>query len=183
MKEIDMETAAEIMNAKIKVEMKARQRIEKERRWEVRQQEEKIVYDPYSNILNFEKRRVTDMATCRRVYPPPPLPSDKTIVSKNMTDTREYIKTVCDRKGIPKAQNILEEEVGLQSLERRVSRGEVVIMPTDKSKKIQSTMSSKEKKCEESRGKRISVKVRVVEKGGTSLKQKLVRRDISFRQN
>ena len=183
MKEIDMETAAEIMNAKIKVEMKARQRIEKkERRWEVRQQEEKIVYDPYSNILNFEKRRVTDMATCRRVYPPPPLPSDKTIVSKNMTDTRECIKTVCDRKGILKAQNILEE-VGLQSLERRVSRGEVVIMPTDKSKKIQSTMSSKEKKCEESRGKRISVKVRVVEKGGTSLKQKLVRRDISFRQN
>ena len=102
----------------------------------------KTVYDHYSNTLNFEKRRVTDIATCRRVYPPPPLPTDMTIVLKNMTDrilstTREYIKTACDRKGIPKVQNISgEEEEGLQSLEKRVSRGEVVIMPTDKSKKL-----------------------------------------------
>ena len=64
-----------------------------------------------------------------------------TIVLKNMTNrilstTREYIKTACDRKGIPKVQNISGEEEGLQSLEKRVSRGEVVIMPTDKSKKL-----------------------------------------------
>ena len=73
--ESKMKIAAEIMNAKIKMEMKARQNREEgecewREDWEVRQQEEKTVYGPHSNTLNFEKRRVTNMAICRSEYPP-----------------------------------------------------------------------------------------------------------------
>ena len=45
--------------------------------------------------MKFEKRRVTDMNTCRRIIPPAPLSTEETIVLKNMTDrirkeTEEY---------------------------------------------------------------------------------------------
>ena len=67
-----MEIASEIMNAKIKMEMKARQNREEEvgeREWRedwerLDSKKKKTVYDHYSNTLNFEKRRVTDIATC-----------------------------------------------------------------------------------------------------------------------
>ena len=36
--------------------------------------------------MNFEKLRGTDMSTCRCIYPPAPLSTDKTIVLRNMTD-------------------------------------------------------------------------------------------------
>ena len=46
----------------------------------------------------------------------------------------------------------------------------------------QSELASKVREVVEEEGKRINVKVRLVEKAGTSLKQKLNRRDKSFSQ-
>ena len=92
--------------------------------------------------MKFEKRRVTDMKTFRRIIPPAPLSTEETIVLKNMTDrirkeTEEYITKSCNKKGIPKKNNLTKDQTkNLRSLEKRVKSGEVVIMQNDKSTKL-----------------------------------------------
>ena len=92
--------------------------------------------------MKFETRRVTDMKTCRRIIPPVPLSTEETIVLQNMTDrirleTKEYITKLCNKKGIPKKNNLTKDETkNLRSLEKRVKSGEVVIMQNDKSRKL-----------------------------------------------
>ena len=100
--EQDMETAAEVMNAKIKMELRARKKREQKHgewrwseEWEEKQQQKRTAYSPRDKTMKFEKRRVTDMKTCRRIIPPAPLSTEETIVLKNMTDrirkeTEEY---------------------------------------------------------------------------------------------
>ena len=139
--EQDMETAAEVMNAKIKMELRARKEREQKHgewrwneEWEEKQQEKRTVYSPRDKTMKFEKRRVTDMKTCRRIIPPTPLSTEETIVLKNMTDrirkeTKEYITKSCNKKGMPKKNNLTKDETkNLRSLEKRVKSGEVVIM-------------------------------------------------------
>ena len=92
--------------------------------------------------MKFETRRVTDMKICRRIIPPVPLSTEETIVLQNMTDrirleTKEYITKLCNKKGIPKKNNLTKDETkNLRSLEKRVKSGEVVIMQNDKSRKL-----------------------------------------------
>ena len=120
--EQDMETAVEVMNAKIKMELRARKEREQkhgEWRWseecEEKQQEKRTVYLPRDKTMRFEKRSMTDMKTCRRIIPPAPLFTEETIVLKNMNDiirkeTEEYITKSCNKKGIPKKNNLTKDE-------------------------------------------------------------------------
>ena len=102
-----IEVATEVMMAKMRWD----ERLKKERNdqewteeWEWNQVQNKTVFDPSNNSLNFAKQRVTDIASNRRISVPEPA-SDKIEISlanakaKIMQVTDDYIKEKCDSKG------------------------------------------------------------------------------------
>ena len=89
--EEEMEVEAELMIAKVKWELRAREEraVEGEEEgggkwtpeWELEQQKEKEVFCEETSTMEFANRRVTDMPTCRRTIPPQSLPPLKTASS------------------------------------------------------------------------------------------------------
>ena len=147
----EMEIAAELTNTKINWELLARQRRTTEgqdgrqtggewnKEWQEDQLKYREVYDYENETFDFAKLRVTDMPTCRRRLPPPPVPVGQTIVLSNIKqkiveETKSYIKEKCDKKGFPKQQNVSKEvSQGLKSWKKQIQEGEVVATATDKS--------------------------------------------------
>ena len=145
-----MAVAASVMGAKVSWELHARKSRLAEREidaeeggegeWreeeEVKTQEEKCILGEGS--INFSKRYITDIPTCRRLNPPRTLPADQAVTLENMKSrineaTRRYLET-CDKKGFPKTKNISEEEEkGIKGMKEDK---ENVFLCTDKSGKL-----------------------------------------------
>ena len=123
-----MAVAASVMGAKIAWELHARKDRKEDRElegeldgdgeWreeeEVSQQEEKNIFGA-DGTINFSKRYVTDIPTCRRIHPPKALPADKAVILENMKSriaevTKIYLKN-CDKKGLPLSKNISEAKL------------------------------------------------------------------------
>ena len=153
--EEEMEVEAELMIAKVKWELRARDERaalrEEEGRggggkwteeWAEDQQKEKEVYCEETNTMDFAKRRVTDIPTCRRTIPPRSLPARETAILTNMKSrlnevTRSYIKNRCDPNGNLKVNNITRDEAdGMKSIKMKVNEEEWVVMQSDKSKRL-----------------------------------------------
>ena len=103
---------------------------------EVSRQEEKNIFG--NGTINFSKRYVTDIPTCRRLHPPKALPADQAVILENMKSrvaevTRSYLKN-CDKKGLPLSKNISEmEEKGIKDIK---NDKENLVLCTDKSGKL-----------------------------------------------
>ena len=144
-----MKVAANVLGAKVAWELHAKKtRVEDRKQegevggegeWreeeEVIKQEEKNIYDKTEGSINFRKRYVTDIPTCRRLAPPKSLPVDQAIILENMKNriaeaTKQYLKN-CDKKGIPLVKNISKmEEDGIKEIK---SDKENAFLNTDKS--------------------------------------------------
>ena len=153
--EEEMEVEAEIMIAKLKWELRAREdraaRREEEGKeggerwteeWEEEQSKEREVYCEETGRMDFASRRVTDIPTCRRTVPPQSLPARETTILANLKSrltevTKTYISNKCDKNGNVKNNNITEDEAaGMKSVKKKVKEEEWVVMQTDKSKRL-----------------------------------------------
>ena len=132
-----MKVAANVLGAKVAWELHAKKaRIEDRKQageeegegeWreeeEVTKLEDKNIFDTLQGSINFQKRYVTDLPTCRRLVPPKPLPTEQAIILENMKNriseaTKNYLKN-CDKKGIPLVKNISKlEEEGLKEIKK-----------------------------------------------------------------
>ena len=150
--EHNMKMAATVMAAKVTWELQARGRRIKDREgegeiggvgeWrekeEVQRQEKKDIIDITQGSINFTKRYVTDIPTCRRIKPPKPLPTDQTIILENMKSriqevTKDYLKN-CDKKGLPMVKNTTKlEGVGIKEMREDEAN---VFLCTDKSGRL-----------------------------------------------
>ena len=111
-----MAVAASVMGTKVTWELHARKDRKEEREldgeigaqgeWreeeEVSRQVEKDIFG--AGTINFSKRYVTDIPTCRRVHPPKALPADQAVILENMKNRiaeviKVYLKN-CDKKGL-----------------------------------------------------------------------------------
>ena len=110
--------------------------------WEAEQQEEKTIYNAVEHKMDFSKRRVTDLNTCRSVTVPKAGPAAEEVilanmVAKSMDCVNKYIKEECDKKGFPKKSNLSDENFkGLKSLSERTKSKEIVVTSTDKSGRL-----------------------------------------------
>ena len=140
-----MAAAAEVMVDKLRWERRAQEERDgepwsEEVEWEYVQA--KTVYNEATGSLDFAKRRVTDMKTCRRITVPEPGKGSDEVVFANlkaraMSAAAAYKREHCDKAGNVKQQNLTDsQKQGLQSLKRRVGAGELVICPTDKSGRL-----------------------------------------------
>ena len=150
--EEEMEVEAELMIAKVKWELRAREEraVEGEEEgggkwtpeWELEQQKEKEVYCEETSTMDFANRRVTDMPTCRRTIPPQSLPPLKTAILTNLKSrlcevTRTFISNNCDTKGNLKVNNVTRDEAeGMKSIKKKVKDEEWVVVQSDKSKQL-----------------------------------------------
>ena len=151
LKEVEVEV--ELMFAKMKWELKAREErrgVEEEEEgggewteeWEEEQQREKQVYCSGTGTMAFENRRVTDIPQCRRSIPPAPLPPRQSAIlgslkARVLDISTEYKASNCDARGNIKESNItLEEARGLKSIQGKVQEQEWVVMGSDKSGRL-----------------------------------------------
>ena len=124
--EEEMEVEAELMIAKVKWELRAREERAAEREeegqdgggkwteeWGKKQQKEKEVYCEATSTIDFANRRVTDIPTCRRTIPPQSLPAQETAILTNLKSpsrlgevTKTFIRDKCDQNGNLKINNI-----------------------------------------------------------------------------
>ena len=106
------------------------------------------VYDPIEKRYDERRRRVTDLAECSRVTLPKPLSIQREAeieTRRNIHERiyQEYRKERCNNRGEQESNMTWEEKTGLKSLMRRVSKGELLIMKTDKSGKMSVTTREK----------------------------------------
>ena len=145
-----MAVAANVMGTKVAWELHARKDRKEEREldgeigaqgeWrleeEVSRQVEKDIFG--AGTINFAKRYVTDIPTCRRLHPPKALPADQAVILENMKSriaevTKVYLKN-CDKKGLPLLKNVSEiEERGIKEIKMDKDN---VILSTDKSGRL-----------------------------------------------
>ena len=101
-----------------------------------------MVHDESESRLQFEKQRVTDLPTCRRINIPNPRDEKTEVVlanikARSLKATEEYITKYCDNRGNILDSNVSSDErKAMKSLSDRVNNGEIVIMATDKSGKL-----------------------------------------------
>ena len=145
-----MAVAANVMGTKVAWELHAKKDRKEEREldgeigaqgeWrleeEVSRQVEKDIFG--TGTINFAKRYVTDIPTCRRLHPPKALPADQAVILENMKSriaevTKVYLKN-CDKKGLPLLKNVSEiEERGIKEIKMDKDN---VILSTDKSGRL-----------------------------------------------
>ena len=110
--------------------------------WEWNEVRKKMVHDESESCLQFEKQRVTDLPTCRRINIPNPRDEKTEVVlanikARSLKATEEYINKYCDNRGNILDSNVSSDErKAMKSLSDRVNNGEIVIMATDKSGKL-----------------------------------------------
>ena len=129
----------ELQSRKERGEGEAEEEQEWSEDWELAQQVEKTVYSKEEQKIDFSKRRVTDMKTCRSVFMPQPGTATEelviaNIVSRGLACTKQYIEENCDKKGFPRRQNLSEASAkGMKSLLNRAQNKEIVLTTSDKS--------------------------------------------------
>ena len=141
----DINAASEAMITKARWEMRSR----KERggkpwseEFEWNQVQQKTVFDDENRMMEFSKRRVTDLPSNRRIEVPDPSENEEEIVFANMKKrisavAKEFIDKKCRKDGALENNNITAEVMkGVESLKKRSKEGEIVITMTDKSKKM-----------------------------------------------
>ena len=139
-----IDVAAEELVTKLRWESRSREEREGEwtEEWEWDQVKQKIVFDEPNGTMNYSKQRVTDLPTNRRTTIPPPGKVKEKIVYANMksridTVRENYVKKKCDDKGNIKASNIdTKTKQGIRSLQDRAKKGELLVVPSDKSGKL-----------------------------------------------
>ena len=140
-----IDVAAEVLVTKLRWESRSREEREGEKwseEWEWDQVKEKIVFDEPNGTMDYSKQRVTDLPTNRRTTIPPPGKVKEEIVYANMksridTVRENYVKKKCDEKGNIKASNVdTKTKQGIKSLQDRAKKGELLVVPSDKSGKL-----------------------------------------------
>ena len=126
----EIEVAAEVMAAKVKWELRARENrngdttVQSQNQdrggawtedWELEQVREKEVYQNETATIDFANQRVTDVASCRRIIPPQTLPSNQSVILNNMVSrikecTRKFVTEKCNKSGQLREQNMTIEE-------------------------------------------------------------------------
>ena len=105
------------------------------------------VYDPNSKTVNFSKKRVTSMKTCRRVKIPDPLPEKEEAKVQSVISAIEAAITreAQRNKQLRSKHTTLtkSEAMGKKKLNKRTKKGEAAVVATDKSGRL-SVMSKEE---------------------------------------
>ena len=131
------------MSEEEETKLQEKERIEKEEMAKTRQ-----VYDPIKKIYDERKRRVTDLVECSRVVLPKPL----SVTREAEIETRRKIHDKiyqryrienCNDRGEQEDNMTREEKKGLKSLMKKLNKGEILIMKTDKSGKMSATNREK----------------------------------------
>ena len=105
----------------------------------------KTIYDEANNMVEFSKARVTDFPSCRRITVPEPEDEASEVIFASMKNemadvTRLVMSEICDEKGNILDKNISRQEMkAIASLKKRVSDGEILVVPTDKSGRLSVT--------------------------------------------
>ena len=112
------------------------------------------VFDPVEKIYDSRRRRVTDLKECSRIPLPRPLSTDQeaTLELRKRTQLEvfsEYMTKYTDKNGRQESNLTQEEEAGLKSLQKKISKGQVIIIKTDKSSKFAATQEEEYKKMGE----------------------------------
>ena len=146
LKKEDIEIEAEVLLTKIRWEIRSKDEDREGRPWNMEWEEErameKRIYDRENNTMDFTKARVTDMNTCKRIHMPRPASQEKEIILGNMKQkllefTDSYIESNCNERGFPNRRNLnIAEERGKRSLTAKCRSGEIIVQPTDKSKRL-----------------------------------------------
>ena len=147
----EIEVEAELMIAKMKWELQAREERKAggaegtgqwTEQWEEKKQREREVYCHDTATMTFANRVVTDIPTCRRTNPPGTLPNSQSVILNNMKSrivevSKGYKSDNCDKRGVHNTSNITKEEaIGIKAIKERVREKEWVIMPSDKSGRL-----------------------------------------------
>ena len=152
----DMEKAYSLIRMELRDEDTGRDEDETTSRDDAEKQEEKEkkekeeaartrqVFDPIGRTYDERRRRVTDLAECSRVTLPRPLSVIREAEIENRRSLhdkiyQEYRAEKCNDKGEQENNLTWEEKKGLKSLMQRVSKGEILVMKTDKSGKMSVT--------------------------------------------
>ena len=143
----DVQVATEEVLAKIRWEDRSRDERDGEQ-WTPEYQIQKTllttVYEEENGVLDFRKKRVTDLKTNRRIIIPEPSENiiNNTPIEVGMANMKTRIdnfvqtnmKQKCDPRGYPRTSNLSSTEAeGLKSLR---DRDDVFVTATDKTKKL-----------------------------------------------
>ena len=142
---INIQAQLEAMNAKIRWELRNRERREG-RPWSLEQEWEdvqaKTVYNEADGIMDFSKLRVTDAPFNRRVGVPKAMNENIETVLANLkleaTEVFEkFVDKNCDKHGNILKKNLTKgETAGIKSLKEKINNSEALVLPTDKSGKL-----------------------------------------------
>ena len=144
---IDIETNIEIMNAKVRWELKDRtQHTRDQADGDYRTKAEKIIekniQDPDTGKIDMTKLRVSQLKTKRDVIVPEDCSQEEerriaSLKEEVMQIMREYISERCDDKGKPKDSSFPKEvERGIKDLGKLCKEEDLVVFQTDKSNKL-----------------------------------------------
>ena len=147
--EKEMEVEMEVANCKLRWELMNRREREEEgeseewtEEWEMERMEKETTYDSNSKVLDFRKKRVTDLPTCRRIVLPEAQGEDNEVVMRSMTQRLKstvstFKREQCDTRGRVKWDNLdTRQRKGLQECQELKRKGEQMYVLTDKSMKI-----------------------------------------------
>ena len=143
--EKEMEVEMEVMNCKLRWEARNKRERGNEiwtREWEEEKIEKEKIFDTQSNRLSFNRKRVTDLPTCRRIQLPDPEEENIEVEIRNMTQrmkgvVTEYKREYCDDKGRVKSNNLTEQQKrGLLECKEKAKNNEQLFMMTDKSMRM-----------------------------------------------
>ena len=107
-------------------------------RLETLEAEARQIYDPKSKTVDYRKYRATDAPMNATLKLPPGQAPDyeaglEIRFQKWMNTAKQYMEEFCDEKGRQEANLTSAQRRGLKKLKKRVSEGELVCIPTDKS--------------------------------------------------
>ena len=127
------------------------QTAEEKEKMEELEAEQRQTFCPVNKIYNDRKRRVTDLQECSRVTLPKPLPiSDEALIEIRREIHGNIYNTFrhehCSKNGEQKQNLTEQEQKGLESLVKRMSEEDLIIMKTDKSGKFCITTREEYKK-------------------------------------
>ena len=131
------------------------------------------IFDPISMVYDDRNRKATDLVECSRVTLPKPLSITREAQIEMRRELhnkvfQEYRAEFCNKKGEQKHEISEEEVKGLESLQKRIEKEEILVIKTDKSGKLSITDRENYKKMGESHVKNDKVvdrlKVREIDK-------------------
>ena len=109
------------------------------------------IYDPEERKYDDRNRRATDLVECSRITLPRPLNIIREAQIENRREIhnrifQEYRKEFCPSNGEQESGLTDEEKKGLRTLQKRIKKGEIVALKTDKSGKF--SIATREKYLE-----------------------------------